>query len=90
MGFKARARKTKADSGKDGKAKSKKNTGETPCAVKSCEKWADKNLGGRSLSFDDATEMWGNGNFASAKGRVRVCKSCYRSWKKETKNDDMF
>jgi hypothetical protein len=47
-------------------------------------------LGGRSLSFDDATEMWGNGNFSSAKGRVRVCKSCYRSWKKETKNDDMY
>ena len=73
MGFKARARKTKADSGKDDKAKAKKNAGETSCAVKSCDKWADKNLGGRSLSFDDATEMWGNGNFSSAKGRVRDC-----------------
>ena len=59
MGFKARARKTKAESGKDDKAKAKKNVGETACALKSCEKWADKKLGGRSLSFDDATECGG-------------------------------
>ena len=68
----------------------KKNVGETACALKSCEKWADKKLGGRSLSFDDATEMWGSGSFTATKGRVRVCKSCYRSWKKENKNDDMY
>lgn len=90
MGFKAKARKNKAKTTADGAQKKKSISGELPCAIKSCNRFADKRLGGRSLSFDDATEMWGSGNFLSTKGRVRVCKSCYRSWKKENKNDDMY
>ena len=90
MGFKAKARKSKPKSSEDNAEKKKSSSGEVPCAVKSCDRFADKKLGGRSLYFDDATEMWGSGNFVSTKGRVRVCKSCYRSWKKENKNDDMY
>ena len=90
MGFKAKARKNKVKTTTDGDQKKKSIPGELPCAIKSCNRFADKRLGGRSLSFDDATEMWGSGNFLSTKGRVRVCKSCYRSWKKENKNDDMY
>ena len=91
MGFKAKARKHKsADSASTDEKKKSKSNGELPCAVKSCEKFADKNLGGRSLSLDNALDMWGEGNFTTSKGRVRVCKSCYRSWKKENKNDEMY
>lgn len=91
MGFKAKARKHRKDSDTDkSEAKKKSNTGELPCAIKSCEKYADKSLGGRSLSLDNALDMWGESNFTPSKGRVRVCKSCYRSWKKENKNDDTY
>jgi predicted metal-binding protein len=47
-------------------------------------------VGGRSLSIDDAIDMWGSSGYQARKGRVRVCKSCYRKWKKENKNDDMY
>ena len=90
MGFKAKARKNKAQSSEDGANKKKASQGQVQCAIKNCDKYADKKLGGRSLSFDDSTEMWGSGSFVATKGRVRVCKSCYRSWKKENKNDDMY
>ena len=91
MGFKAKARKHRNDSS-SGNATRKKNTkqGELACAIQGCEKFADKSLGGRSLSLDNALEMWGESNFTPSKGRVRVCKPCYRSWKKENKNDDTY
>ena len=91
MGFKAKARKHRgsdAESKSEGKKKS--NQGELSCAVTGCDKFADKSLGGRSLSLDNALDVWGQGNFTPLKGRVRVCKSCYRTWKKENKNDDMY
>ncbi len=91
MGFKARARKHRKDAGEDGaKTTAAEKGGELPCAVKGCNNFADKSLGGRSLSVDDAIEMWGSGGYETRKGRVRVCKSCYRKWKKENKNDDMY
>ena len=91
MGFKAKARKQKKDAGEEQK-KSKSNTkvGELPCGVKDCENFADKSMGGRSLSIDDAIDMWGSNGYEMRKGRVRVCKSCYRKWKKENKYDDMY
>ena len=67
MGFKAKARKNKPQNADKGAEKKKSSAGEVPCAVKSCDRFADKKLGGRSLSFDDATEMWGSGNFVSTK-----------------------
>ena len=91
MGFKARARKHRQDSGEETEKKSSKNTeGEIACGVTSCDNFADKQFGGRSLSVDNAADMWGDGSFTERKGRVRVCKSCYRKWKKESKEDEMY
>jgi hypothetical protein len=91
MGFKAKARKHRKDAGEDDTKKtSTKVEGELPCGIRGCERFADKAVGGRSLSVDDAIDMWGSSGYQARKGRVRVCKSCYRSWKKENKNDDMY
>ena len=91
MGFKAKARKHRKDnpSEKDLK-KQKSSNGQLPCGINSCGKFADKSLGGRSLSLDNAIDMWGQGNFTPSKGRVRICKPCYRLWKKENKTDDNY
>ena len=91
MGFKAKARKHRKEDGSEKKdKKDKSKQGELSCGVNECEKFADKSLGGRSLSLDNASDMWGDGKFSSSKGRVRVCKSCYRSWKKENKSDETY
>ena len=59
MGFKAKARKHMSNDSKKEDAKSKKsNQGELSCAIKGCDKFADKSLKGRSLSLDNAIEMW--------------------------------
>ena len=47
MGFKAKARKNKSQGTDDGAEKKKSSSGEVACAVKSCERFADKKLGGR-------------------------------------------
>ena len=88
MGFKANARKHQKKSGEDSK-KSANTTkeGVISCGRKSCEGFADKNMGGRSLSVDNAIETWGDSGYTERKGRVRVCKPCYRLWKKENKSD---
>jgi len=90
MGFKAKARKHRKDDEGEKKSASQKKSGEMPCGVKGCDTFADKKLGGRSLSVDDAIDMWGSSGYEMRKGRVRVCKPCYRKWKKENKNDDMY
>ena len=91
MGFKAKARKHRKDDPSDkSDSKKKSNQGDIDCAISGCDKFADKSLGGRSLSLDNALDMWGEGNFTATKGRVRVCKSCYRKWKKENKNEDTY
>ena len=91
MGFKAKARKHRKDNpNTDLDNRKKSNKGDLACAIKGGDRFADKSLGGRSLSMDNALDMWGQGNFTPLKGRVRVCKSCYRSWKKENKNDDTY
>jgi hypothetical protein len=92
MGFKAKARKHKANSGEetDSKKSSTSKVGEIPCGIKSCGKFADKSLGGRSLSIDNAIDVWGDGGYSERKGRVRVCKGCYRKWKKDNKAEDSY
>jgi hypothetical protein len=92
MGFKAKARKHKADSGESDEQskKSAAKQGEIPCGVISCDNFADKSFGGRSLSIDNAIDVWGSGGYAERKGRVRVCKGCYRKWKKENKSEDTY
>ena len=92
MGFKAKARKHKAESGEETETKKKSTAkvGEIPCGIKSCDGFADKSFGGRSLSIDNAIDVWGSGGYDERKGRVRVCKSCYRKWKKDNKSEDTY
>lgn len=92
MGFKAKARKHRSDNGDDEKntTTSSKKEGELPCGIRDCEKFADKLMGGRSLSIENAIDGWGSSGYEARKGRVRVCKSCYRKWKKENKSEDMY
>lgn len=91
MGFKAKARKHRKEAGEeDTKVVKTTNEGEMPCGIRDCENFADKSMGGRSLSIDDAIDMWGESGYEARKGRVRVCKSCYRKWKKESKTDEMY
>ncbi len=92
MGFKAKARKHKGDSGKNPKDNKKTTVteGQISCGIKSCDGYADKSMGGRSLSIDNAIDVWGSGGYEERKGRVRVCKSCYRKWKKDNKSEDTY
>ncbi|CAI8252317.1 MAG: Uncharacterised protein [Methanobacteriota archaeon] len=87
MGFKARARKSKAkdENGKKDE-KSNKPENEVPCGIKSCDNFADKHLGGRSIGRNKVLEVWNKSDFDEIKGRVRMCKKCYRILKKETKD----
>ena len=76
-----------------GKKKSKKKAekvGEIPCGIAKCNDFSDKHLGGRSLSQENAIDTWGEGAFTVRKNRVRVCKSCYRKWKKDNKSEDTY
>ena len=73
-----------------GKKKSKKKAervGEIPCGIAKCNDFSDKHLGGRSLSQENAIDTWGEGAFTVRKNSVRVCKSCYKIWKKDNKDD---
>jgi hypothetical protein len=92
MGFKAKARKHKSDAGEtnDSTSKKTKKEGEIPCGVNICDKFADKSFGGRSLSIDNAIDVWGESGYTQRKGRVRVCKSCYRKWKKDSSSEDSY
>ena len=88
MGFKEKARKHREERGQVKEKKSRgKVEGTMKCGITECENWADKNLGGRSLSIQNVQDIWGEGTFEERKGRVKVCKPCYRTWKKETKDD---
>lgn len=88
MGFKANARKHQKKTGEESKkSASSVKEGVISCGIKSCEGFADKNMGGRSLSIDNAVETWGDSGYTERKGRVRVCKSCYKVWKKDNKSD---
>lgn len=91
MGFKSRARKHREARGETSEKKSsKKKEGELSCGVKSCDGWADKSLGGRSISLNDAQDVFGDSNVVERKGRVKICKPCYRVYKKETKDDKEY
>ena len=88
MGFKARARANQPK-GDDQQKKKDVKAGKEPCGVNSCDGWADSTMGGRSLSVTDAEDMWGK-SVTVRKNRVRVCKSCYRTWKKTNKQEDHY
>ena len=60
------------------------------CGIKKCNKGADKSNGGRSLGANKADMVWSKGQYETQKGRVKICKSCYRIWKKETKDEKEY
>jgi len=82
-------RKVRVPSSSKKKSDKKKTekVGEIPCGINGCDGYADKHLGGRSLSQENGIETWGEGAFTVRKNRVRVCKACYRVWKKDNKDD---
>ncbi len=82
-------RKVRIPSGKSKKSNAKKEVkpGEIPCGIADCADFADKHMGGRSLSQENAIDTWGEGAFTVRKNRVRVCKPCYKIWKKDNKDD---
>tara|TARA_A100001234_G_scaffold212849_1_gene214811 strand:+ start:17 stop:310 length:294 start_codon:yes stop_codon:yes gene_type:complete len=82
-------RKVRVPSSSKKKSEKKKTekVGEIPCGINGCDGYADKHMGGRSLSQENGIETWGEGAFTVRKNRVRVCKACYRVWKKDNKDD---
>ena len=82
-------RKVRVPSSKRKKANTTKveKPGEIPCGISSCDGFADKHKGGRSLSQENAIDTWGEGTFSVRKNRVRVYKGCYKAWKKDNKDD---
>ena len=82
-------RKVRVPSSSKKKSDKKKTekVGEIPCGINGCDAYADKHMGGRSLSQENGIETWGEGAFTVRKNRVRVCKACYRVWKKDNKDD---
>jgi len=85
-----RKRRQPRKSSRSGASNAANKDPEIPCGVKGCEGFSDKQVGGRSLGTEDAQDVWGDSGVETRKGRVRVCKSCYRKWKKETKDDPMY
>ena len=82
-------RKVRVPSSSKKKSDKKKTekVGEIPCGINGCDGYADKHMSGRSLSQENGIETWGEGAFTVRKNRVRVCKACYRVWKKDNKDD---
>ena len=68
-------RKVRIPSGMSKKSSAKKEAkpGEIPCGIADCDGFADKHMGGRSLSQENAIDTWGEGAFTVRKNRVRVC-----------------
>lgn len=90
MGFKSRARKRrKHASGPSPGAEGEKEEfqGGLPCDIKGCDNWADKKVGGRKMAYDRAVDVWGTSGISRKVRKVSLCKSCYRTWKKEKKGE---
>ncbi len=89
MGFKSKTRKNR-----DGRVKSaveKKESdiyeGQIKCDIIECNNWADKKIGGRKMAYKRAVDVWGAAGVSRKTGKISLCKSCYRVWKKETKDE---
>ena len=59
---------------------------EVPCQVPKCSNFADTALGGRSIAFDNAVDVWEN--IQEGARRVKICRTHYKEWKKAKKDDD--
>ncbi len=88
MGFKQRSRRGReSGSSKRGNGSGGDDELEFKCDVAGCDEWADKRLGGRSIALDNALEVWGDDGLDREARRVRICKKCYREWKKARKDE---
>ncbi|HIE62955.1 MAG: hypothetical protein CXT72_02885 [Methanobacteriota archaeon] len=90
MGFKANAnkrRKIAAAAKGPGEKKKMEFEGQVPCDIAECKNWADKKIGGRKIAFDRAADIFGEDSLLGSARRVSVCKSHYREWKKERKDE---
>ncbi len=89
MGFKSKARKNRGETGKVAlKDKdSEVYEGQIKCDIIECNNWADKIIGGRKMSYNRAVEVWGTSGVSRKVGKVSLCKTCYRSWKKQKKGE---
>ncbi len=86
MGFKAKARKHRKDAGEeDTTKKTTKFEGELPCGIRGCENFADKAVGGRSLSIDDAIDMWGQAATKPAKAGFVSASRATASGRRKTR-----
>ncbi len=52
---------------KKGKKEKAEKIGEIPCGISGCDGWSDKHMGGRSLSQENAIDVWGEGGFSTRK-----------------------
>ncbi len=59
---------------------------EVPCQVPKCKEFADTALGGRSIAFDNAADVWSD--IPEGGRRVKVCRTHYKEWKKAKKDDE--
>ena len=59
---------------------------EVPCQVPRCKEFADTELGGRSIAYDNAIDVWEN--IPEGPRRVKICRTHYKEWKKSKKDDE--
>ncbi len=59
---------------------------EVPCQVPSCKEFADTALGGRSIAYDNAIDVWEN--IPEGPRRVKICRAHYKEWKKSKKDEE--
>ena len=90
MGFKSKARKHREARGEKKERKGRRKElgdGERACTISSCKNWADKSHGGRSISRENALDVWEKGDVNSDNRRIHICKPHYREYKKATKEE---
>ena len=88
MGWQQRRRaRLRGGDGGSGRAEGAGQEPEEPCVIKDCSEFADKHLGGRSVSFQDAESVWSESAINSSGRRVRICRSCYKQLKKALKEE---
>ena len=90
MGFKSKARKHSAARGEKKERKGLRkelDDGERVCPISGCKNWADKSHGGRSVSRENALDVWEKGEINSKDRRIHICKPHYREYKKAKKEE---
>ena len=89
MGFKSNAPQEEATIRSDSIAK--KSTiefvGQVKCDVSGCNDWLTRKSEAESSHSIELADVWGESGLSSDSRRVKICKSCYRAWKKAKKDE---